>query len=215
VAGTEDSEIDDFITKFYPWAKQELIEAESFSGFYDVELWMNVRNGLDDFLASLYFYKKNQGKTAKQSLDESQVHLRTSVHSAWMRAASIKIRTLQKTLEASKVRGDIESARSKLVEAKISAEQSRNSYSTDYLKAVKLAKQSANLANDGLKQIHEENQNPFYLVIAGATVGGLFGAIVAQPIVVIIGGAVGALIGFTIGLIWFIYYLLIYPLLLR
>jgi hypothetical protein len=196
---SDNKDTDNFITNFYPWAKRELIEAEAFSGFYDVELWMNVRNGLDDFLTCLYFFKQDKTDAGKQNLDESYVHLRTSVHSAWIRAASKKIENLETMLQASRVRGNIEIARTKLLEAKKMAKESRTLYSTEYDKAVELAKKSANTANDGLALIRIEDQSSLYAIIPGAIFVGLIAAVIAGPIAAIIGGGVGAFIGYLVG----------------
>lgn len=189
-----EEQIEIIVSTFYPWAKRELIEAEAFAGFIDAELWMTVRNGLDDFLTALYFQRRGETSSAASSLEECRVHLRTVVHAAWSRAASKKIKDLEDILKSFRIRGNVEEARNRFLEATKLLQESRIIYSQDFEKAVEMAKKAALTANEGKPLIRAEEAST-WLVIAGAVFGGAVGAVLAGSAGAIVAGFAGALLG--------------------
>lgn len=164
-------EIRDVSGNLYPWAKNELLEAESVGEISLPQVWMRgIRNGLDHFAAAVTHHHDGRLVEAKNSLFESRRLFQLSAHEGWLLAASYLTLRLDRSLRSIRTTGEVARANTNLNTAVKLLKDSRASYSTDRAGATDKARSAAKLAKEGLDIIQTGSDTGLIFVI-GAVVG--------------------------------------------
>jgi hypothetical protein len=139
--------------KLHEQVREDIIEAESLTGVIHDSVWIDFRDGLDDLATALSHSLEENSEQAEYKLRESEVHFRTCLQDAWLKAASIQIDRLENALHSWRVRGNTDLAYEKLESAIKLCGDSRSTFPKDAMKARELARDATIEATLGFRSI--------------------------------------------------------------
>lgn len=116
-------------------------------------VWIDFRDGLDDLATALSYSLEENSEQAEYKFRESEVHFRTCLQDAWLKAASIQIDRLENALHSWRVRGNTDLAYEKLESAIKLCGDSRSTFPKNALKARELARAATIEATLGFKSV--------------------------------------------------------------
>lgn len=152
------AKIKSIANELYPWAKENVTNAETFGGFEAKDIWMRgIRNGLDHFAIGIRYYYASDYDKAMKSLNDSERQFQMAAHEGWLRCSAFMCRKLEDILDSPSVSGSIDLAFIKLKSAKTLMSQSRLDYTDNRTESTEKAKKSAETAEEGLRLVSRES----------------------------------------------------------